>query len=281
MRFRSLGAFRLRTGESPLWDDRRGLVFFVDIEDRKLHSVSLDGQVSRSWTMPDRPAALAATASGILLVALGRDLVLFDPDTARLTPFARVEQRDGFRLNDGKVGADGAFWVGSLSLDAARPAVGVLYRIDPSGGVAEKVPALRTPNGLAWSADGRTMYLADSRAGFIDTFAFDPATGTFSGRRRLCEVKADEPGRPDGGACDAEGGYWSAWVFGDSLKRFLPDGAVAVFPFPVANPTMPCFCGDGLSTMVVTALSPDPQAGARLFVAPSPVPGAAVPRFEV
>ena len=43
------------------------------------------------------------------------------------------------RLNDGKVGPDGAFWVGSMDDRPQKEPIGALYRVDPSGEVERKV----------------------------------------------------------------------------------------------------------------------------------------------
>ncbi|WP_258809420.1 SMP-30/gluconolactonase/LRE family protein, partial [Klebsiella pneumoniae] len=74
-------------------------------------------------------------------------------------------------------------------------------------------------NGLAWTADGATMFHTDSRGPWIDRYDFDVATGLISNRNRIRELD-EESGRPDGGACDAEGAYWSAGVSAGVLNRF-------------------------------------------------------------
>src|SRR3712207_9091319 len=63
-------------------------------------------------------------------------------------------------------------------------------------------------------------------------------------------------GRPDGGACDAEGFYWSAGVSAGRLNRFAPDGSVAQsHELPVPSPTMPCFGGPDFRSLFVTSLA--------------------------
>jgi len=50
-----------------------------------------------------------------------------------------------------------------------------------------------------------------------------PATGAIANRRRRATL-SDADGRPDGGATDAEGCYWSAGVSAACLNRFSATG---------------------------------------------------------
>jgi sugar lactone lactonase YvrE len=132
------------------------------------------------------------------------------------------------------------------------------------------------------------MFHSDSRGKWIDRWAFDPATGSLSNRRRLADLD-DQTGRPDGGATDAEGCYWSSGVSAARLNRFSPDGKLmASYPMPVGAPTMPCFAGPDLRTLFVTSLragrSPEllakyPLTG-RLIAARVDVAGSPVTRFK-
>ena len=109
-----------------------------------------------------------------------------------------------------------------------------------------------------------------------------------SNRTRIAQPD-EATGRPDGGATDAEGCYWSAGVSAACLNRFTADGElVASYPLPVAAPTMPCFGGRDLRTLFVTSLR---TAGRRellarypltgiTIMARSPVAGAPVSRFR-
>jgi sugar lactone lactonase YvrE len=256
--FRRLSTEPARLGESPLWDPVRGRLFHVDIEGRRIHDLAADGSTPRVHSMPDRPTALGLTASGRLIVSLAHRIVFFDPDTGTLTPFVEVDTGAATtRLNDGKVGPDGAFWVGSIDERQPRGPVAALYRVTADGGVETRLDGLSVSNGLAWSADGRTMFHSDTRGPWIDRWDFDPASGATSGRTRIATL-TDADGRPDGGACDLAGAYWSAGVSAARLNRFDRDGRLLEsLRLPVAAPTMPCFGGPTMSTLYVTSLRHD------------------------
>jgi sugar lactone lactonase YvrE len=98
------------------------------------------------------------------------------------------------------------------------------------------------------------MIHTDSTAARIDAFDFNPTTGALAGRRTIAKV-ADTQGRPDGGAFDREGFYWSAGVSAGRLNRWSLSGALEESrDTPCPHPTMPCFAGSDLRTVFLTSL---------------------------
>jgi sugar lactone lactonase YvrE len=288
LEFRLLKDVRCGVGESPVWDDRRKVLFFIDIKAPAIHSIRLDGSEHRTWPMPKVVGSVGLGESGRLVVALERSIAVFDPDSGSLEILAEIPGEPAAnRLNDGKVGPDGAFWVGSMDDRPQKELRGSLYRVDGRGQVTRVLENVcLVSNGLAWSADGRTLFHSDSRGPWIDRHDFDPSSGSLRNRVRIATLD-EATGRPDGGACDADGFYWSCGVSAGRLNRITRDGAMAEsHPVPVPAPTMPCFCGDDLRTLVITSLKPDnpdvlagaPQSGS-LFIASSPVAGARVERW--
>ncbi len=287
-------SIRCDLGENPVFDDRENALLFEDIVNRTIHSVDLAGGATRHWTFASEVCSFGLAETGRLVVALRHEVGLFDRASGAFQRLCTIEDGDpDTRLNDGKVGPDGAFWVGSMD-DRGKPSserqpLGSLYRIDGSGHVDKKVAGLFTSNGLAWSGDGRVMFHTDTRGPWIDRWDFDPATGEIGNRVRIVADIADADGRPDGGATDAEGGYWSAGISASRLNRYDADGRlVAHYPVPVAAPTMPCFGGADMKTLFVTslrtgrspaALEKYPLTGITL-VGRSPVAGVPVSRFR-
>ncbi|GAB5373750.1 MAG: SMP-30/gluconolactonase/LRE family protein [Acuticoccus sp.] len=284
MNFRPLVEQRFHGGEGPTWDERRGLVFFVDMAGAAVHAASLDGETLLTFTPPEPPYSLALCESGRILVAITRSLVLLDPETGTFTPFAEVGAVPPHaRLNDGKTGPDGAFWVGSMDLSPERQPIGRMFRVTADGVRQVDGFAAMTSNGLAWTADGRRMIHTDSRGQWIDRWDFDAATGTASNRERIASP-SEAIGRPDGGACDMDGTYWSAGVSAGCLNRWSLTGEhLASHPVPAPAPSMPCFCGPDLKTVVVTSLTPDPHRGnpdsGMLMIGDAAVAGAPVGRL--
>jgi len=282
LEFACLADTRSRIGESPLYDERTNRLYFVDILNRVLYGLDVESGEQKSWTFETDVCSLGLAASGRLVVALRHSVILFDLISGARRELCQIEAEQGerTRLNDGRVGPDGAFWVGSMDDRPVKEPIGALYRVDASGKVDKKVEGVTISNGLAWTADGERMFYADSRGPWIDRWRFDRHSGAMTDRTRFAEPNAE--GRPDGGSCDAEGFYWSAGVSAGRLNRFDSNGRlIASLEVPVPAPTMPCFGGHDFRTLYLTSLregrAPDvlanaPWAGA-LIAAPAPVAG--------
>lgn len=251
-----VAADRCEIGESPVWDDRTGLVWWVDINPGIIHRIDPATGVRQRWEMGEPVGALGLCRSDKLVVALRSTVILFDPrDGSRQTLAAVSHGKPEMRLNDGKVGPDGAFWVGSMDASGDANPAGVLYRVAPDGAVTVITENFRISNGLAWDPAGTRMYHSDSRGIWVDIYDFDPATGTASNRRRWLELD-EATGRPDGGGCDVDGNYWSGGASAGRLNCFSPAGKLLKWvDLPNLRPTMPCFGGAELGTLFVPSLS--------------------------
>jgi sugar lactone lactonase YvrE len=289
-----LGPFLL--AESPTWDAQSSRLWWADIEARSLHTVDFEVGADnvlvpvqhRHYDFAQKVCSIGLTRSGRLLLALADGVYYFTPATGALELLVQPEpDRPTHCLNDGKVGPDGAFWVGSIEETPERAPVGSLYRISADGRCRRISTGYRVSNGLAWSADGRAMFHSDSRGPTIDRWDFDPATGMV-GSRTAIRTLTDKLGRPDGGACDVEGGYWSAGVSAGCLNRFDVEGKlIQRIDLPAPRPTMPCFAGPDMQTLFVTtashgldagSLARHPDAG-RLLMLRVSVAGVPVLRF--
>jgi sugar lactone lactonase YvrE len=203
-----------------------------------------------------------------VLLSLERRIDLINPATGRSEPFVTLdEEPEGNRLNDGKVAPDGSFWVGSMAADRSRrrPS-GAHYRVTADRRCERKFDNFKVSNGLAWSADGRTMFHSDSHGPWIRRWRHEPDTGRLDNGTVIARPN-EAIGRPDGAASDVEGDYWSAGVSAGRLNRWSPDGELREWvAVPVAHPTMLCFAGDDLRTIYVTSIgrAGEPMGGALL-----------------
>ena len=256
VKFDFLIDFELKIGESPVWDDARKVLWFVDIPCPAIFCVDPVTRSVGKFAMPADVGSVSLASDSRLIVALRTGIHLFDPGTGDLEFLIHPEpDRTMNRLNDGKVGPDGCFWVGSMHDAWPRKPSGALYRITPSGACERVLDGLKVSNGLAWSPDGRVMYHSDSRGAIVRAFDFDAARGLISNERMLLSL-TEEQGLPDGAAVDSEGFYWSAGVTAGKLNKISPEGAlVEVIELPVSAPTMPCFGGVDGRTLFVTSLS--------------------------
>lgn len=276
-----LGAARCRVGESALWSGAEQALYWVDIEGRALHRV--DAQAAhRCWALPERIGCIALHAQGGLLAAMETGLFRLWPADTGGIDIAALHGADfaqpHMRFNDGRVDRHGRFWVTSLQRGAtAAASPGALYRFAGGRLEASAWAGLRTGNGLAFSPDGRTMYLSDSHPAVRLIWAFDLDDQGWPVNRRLFVDMKLHPGRPDGAAVDADGCYWTCANDAGLIHRFTPAGRLdRSLALPVAKPTLCCFGGPRLDRLYVTSMQPadpvpgyDPQlAGAVLVLNP-------------
>ena len=142
-------------------------------------------------------------------------------------------------------------------------------------------------NGLAWSADGRTMFHSDSKAQVVWTYDYDPGSGAV-GERRVLARPTEEQGRPGRRRRRREGLLLER---GHLRGRAQPVGARRragpLDPTALLEPDRPCFGGPDLRTIFVTSLRHDlpadvladkPLSGG-IFAVRVDVPGVPVARF--
>ncbi|MBA3507967.1 MAG: SMP-30/gluconolactonase/LRE family protein [Betaproteobacteria bacterium] len=273
---RALGEPRCCVGESPVFDLDTNRLYWVDVrETPAIHMIELRSGAGQSWPMTEDVGSIALAGHNRLLVALRSGFAFFDCTTGALTPILDPEPAmPQTRLNDGKCDPLGRFWCGSMNPDSGI-AEGSLYVLDADLRCRHVLPDWLTPNGMTWSLDGATMFVADTRRGFIHAFAFDPATGTLGERRVFADLGAF-PGGPDGATIDCEGYLWSAQFEGGCLIRYAPDGSMErVIRLPVSKPASCAFGGAGYRQLFVSTatrglsdqrLRAEPLAGSILVL---------------
>ncbi|MGS5085554.1 SMP-30/gluconolactonase/LRE family protein [Hydrogenophaga sp. A37] len=255
-------------GESPVWDSVRQCLWWVDIPGKALwcwHSASGE---ARQWPTPEQTGCIAL-AAGSDALPHGQWMAAMESGVARLTPqtdgtldrtwVARIDQPEpGMRFNDGRCDRQGRLRAGTMVMDMSLArASGSLYALDGHS-LRSLQAGFVTPNGMAFSPDGRTMYLSDSHPNVQTVWAFDydTETGTPHHRRVLIDFKPLS-GRPDGAAVDADGGYWICGNDAGLVHRFTPDGRLdRSLPVPMKKPAMCAFGGAGLDTLFVTSIRP-------------------------
>jgi sugar lactone lactonase YvrE len=275
---------RARLGEGPVWDERRGELFWIDILNRRVHRFDPRAGRSRVYELDDIVGCVALTHDESLIVALRHRLVRLDLESGAAETLVEVEAgRDDNKLNDGKPDARGRLWFGSFSQNEGEAA---LYRYDPDGSLHVMQDGMTGSNGLGWSPDGRTFYLTDSGEKRIYAFDFDVERGTIAKRRVLVDLSGSTT--PDGLSVDAEGHLWSAQFDGGHLLRFSPGGReVSRLELPVKITTSCAFGGVGLRELYVTTASvglseeelDEHFHSGDLFRVPAPVAGLPFHRY--
>ena len=275
-----IGDARCTVGEGPLWVGAEQACYWVDIAERTIWRWDPASGAIDHWRTAEMVACLAAREggglvagmeSGFFALSLGADGAVGHQCLAKPDSLA-----PGMRFNDGRCDRQGRFWSGTMVMDMAQGrAEGKLYRLGADGLAGPFVSDLMVQNGLAFSPDGRTMYLSDSHPQVQKVWAFDyDIDSGVPSRQRLFIDMLEHPGRPDGAAVDADGCYWICGNDAGCILRFTPDGRLdRKIDVPMAKPSMCSFGGADLGTMLVTSISAgqppdDPWAGATIAFRP-------------
>ena len=265
--------------EGGRWFD--GRYVYVDILSGRLFELRDDTGPTRLACL-DVPLGAVARVQGrpdTWIAAAGTGIALLTPDGA-VDWLDRPEDRTPFpsRMNDGVADPAGRFWAGSMAYDGTAGA-GSLYRTDPDGTVVRVLDGLTIANGPAFTADGATMYLADTAVGTILRCRIAPLSGDLLGSPETFARLRDDEGSPDGMTVDAEGCLWVALWGAGAVRRYHPDGRLLhTLTVPAPHPTSVCLPPDGNRLFVTTARygvkHPTATSGAVLSF-PSPVSGTA------
>lgn len=187
-------------GEGPLWDPRTDTLWFLDIRGKCLYQTHYPSGEQEKISLPQKVGCMALSETGRVLAAMEDGVYWVDTMTLAHQPM----KLKGERFNDGKVGPDGAFYLGTVGADGS----GAFYRLK-DGCLTELFDGCCCSNGLDWTADGKTMVYTDSLLYKIELFDFDVHSGTLSNRRTLCTVP-ESWGKPDGLTLDSNDDIWVA-----------------------------------------------------------------------
>lgn len=257
-------------GESPVWDEQRQLLHFIDIFARQIHQFNPhDGAIS-SISVDGTPGALALREDGGYLAGIGLGIATVGADGS-IEPIVRATRGD--RLNDGKCDPRGRFLSGTMD-GHETPGAAALYQLGLDGSLSVLLTDLALSNGMDWSPTGDRFYHVDTTSEQVRVFDYDVDTGRLGEPRRFVSL-SESPGRPDGLTVDAEGGVWVAVPRAGAVRRYDAAGKLdETIELPTRMVTSCAFGGTDVDQLYVTSSSTllpeaerekDPVAGA-LFV---------------
>jgi gluconolactonase len=235
--------------EGPVWVADGGYLLLSDVPKNRIYRWSPGAAAASVFLEPSggtetagfrEPGSngLKPGGHGLLLLADQghRGIALLDLRTKAKRMLAeRFEGRRFNSPNDLAVGPDGAIWFtdppyGLEGVDTSplkeQPVNGV-YRRAPDGRVTRVEAGLKYPNGIAFSPDGRTLYVSNSDPQRAVILAWDvSASGSLSRRRVFADMTVlaakGLPGLPDGMTVDDRGNLWATGPGG--VHVFTPAG---------------------------------------------------------
>jgi len=213
--------------EGPVWD-KSDFVWVSDEELNKIFRVFPDGHREEMLSLVDPDGStydhdhrLISTASAL------RAVIRLSQDGKSYTVL--TDQYEGKKFNspnDVVLGPDGALYFTDPTLDLPKgekqetPFQGV-YRLDKAGKVTLLTKDLTQPNGLAFSPDGKHLYIDDSEQKNIRVYDFHPDGTISNGRVFGNEDDGTKDGVPDGIRIDQKGNLFvvgprGIWVWSPS-----------------------------------------------------------------
>ncbi|PSC74213.1 SMP-30 gluconolaconase LRE domain [Micractinium conductrix] len=276
-------------GESPIWDERTGRLYFVDINGKRVHVYEPASGAHRSFQLDQPVGTIALTSDpNKLLAALERDIVEVDATTGAtgrvLATSPEEHGVEGYRHNDGKATPQGSLLVGRMHSKWRDGNPGRLYALHPcSSELVQVLDGVGLPNGMAWDEGKQAVFFVDSAAETITAFAADDkGTPKVETARVVSHVPTQHKHVPDGMTIDSFGNLWVA--LGESGAVVCYSGGTGQelrrVSLPVKRPTACTFGGDQLqhlyvTTRVETGESASPNHGGLFRVAIPGVHGAA------
>lgn len=267
-----------KLGEGPLYDEIKDLIYWVDIENKKIYASKTFEEKITHIDMPEMVSAVFLTNKEEIIASAGHSLYLIDSGK-KLKKLAEIENDVNTRFNDGKVSPDGLIIVGTMDLNQKRP-IGSLYSFN--GKIFKKILKKMTiSNGLAWNTKKKIFYIIDSPTKKVMSYEYDRIMNL-----KYAGIAADlnnEEGVPDGMTIDKEGMLWIAMWGGGKVIRWDPDENKKLIEIKVpAKKTSSCNFGDrDLKTLFITSADSPDDLGGSLFAVKTEYEGTYSYRFDV
>ncbi len=223
--------------EGPVWDPR-GFLYISDEEQNKLSRVYPDGRVETVLSIGD-PDGSTLDAQGRLITTASvlRAIIQVDPNGQYKVLAGKYEGKRFNSPNDIIVGPDGALYFTDPTLDLPKGEKQELdfqgvFRLGTDGSVRLLTKDVTTPNGLAFSPDGKRLYINDTREREIRVFNVGANMDLRNGR--MFAKEEGRGGAPDGMRVDVHGNVYctgpgGVWVWDPGGNRLgtimLPESA--------------------------------------------------------
>jgi gluconolactonase len=260
------------TLEAPAFD-RHGNLFFVDWVRHAIMRRSPSGEVPEYFNTGGVPAGLAFHPDGSLWVAEEGDdihgLMRISPDAEAAIVVNEFEGKPLNGANDLVFDRDANIYFSDPWGTNAENPTGGFYRYTVDGELQQIDKGLAFPNGVALTADGHYVILAETYRNRLLRYRID-ANGTVGPREVWTETSL--PSGPDGMAFAEDGNLYVAHHGGGRVDIFSPDGALAgTIDVPGKSVTNVAFGGPKRRTLVITECDTGSVYSVELDVAGQPL----------
>lgn len=241
------------TGENPLWDANKRLIYWEDIPNGRLFRLNVDTREWEKFYEGPTVGGFTIQEDGRLLIFGENTFGILNDDGSVQTIARDLFPRTG-RFNDVMADPFGGVLAGTMGNKGRL--TGGLFHVKPDGSVSELWSGTSCSNGMGYSPDRKTFYWTNTTGKTIFAFDHDIDSGdsseAFSNVRALIQVPIGE-GSPDGMAVDANGEIWSARWGGWGIFHYDAQGKfIDKIELPVERVSSLIFGDDDLQSLYVT-----------------------------
>jgi gluconolactonase len=260
------------TPEGPAFD-RDGILYFVDWEASSIVALTPEGVAGELFNTKGIPAGLAFHPDGSLWVADEGEnihgLLRIGRDGESLLVVNEYQGHPLNGANDLVFDAEGAVYFSDPWGSSADNAIGAFYRYFPDGRLEQIDTGLAFPNGVALSADGSYVFLAET---FRNRILKYPINGDGTVGPREIFANTEEPSGPDGMAFDANGDLFVAHWGAGRVDVFDQEGKqVEEIRVPGIKPTNVAFGGSENKDLIITEVETGSLYRVRMNVSGQPL----------
>lgn len=247
--------------ETPRWHD--GRLWLTDRYTQRVMTLSPHDIVETVLELEDRPGGLGWLPNGTLLVVAIETRQIYRLVDGCLECHADLSGMTPWPCNDMVVDQAGRAYLGNYGydIDGGAPLVSTkLIRVDVNGRAQHVGGPVIFPNGMALSADGQTMLVAETFANRLSAFRIGPE-GQLEDHRTWADLGDVTP---DGICLDEEGAVWVASPQTHEVLRIREGGTITDRIQPRGTPYA-CVLGgiDRCTLFICTAETSDPDAALR------------------
>eukprot|EP01084_Bolivina_argentea_P159565 277886_1 len=258
-------------GECPLYDDRKGLICWIDIDNCKFWEYNPKTKQNKSYSLPERPGAFALCqkSSNYYLFAFENGPLFYNINTNTILGkrIFLFEPHLKTRINDSRCDKNGRFIVGGYAeYDKRYPEtkynpISNIYRINTDGSLQVLLKNIACTNSICFNNDNNKykMYITDSRCWNpkqIREYKYYNDNRLPSNPRIFTqwnEEKCNISGGIDGSIIDNDGYLWNAEFNGGRVVRYDNNGKInMIVNVPEPYVTCCCFGGTDLDILYIT-----------------------------